>query len=69
MSKNDKPTLRFVLKSKNKKWNSVLVHWEHKGTYESAKFRHPGDAHRYAKTLQDEAHTFAERLLHIDVEC
>ena len=65
----EKPKFRMVNKPKRKKWYSVFAHFEFDGDIERAKFRHPGDAYRYATYLLDNHDTYAEPLIEVRVEC
>jgi hypothetical protein len=63
------PTFRLVNKSKRKKWYSVTAQFELEPDVERAKFRHPGDAYDYGKSLVDNYAKYAVPLVTVVVEC
>ena len=67
------PTFTFINKGKSKKWFSVFAQFEYesedKKDTERAKFRHPGDAYKYAERLVNDYESFAVRLLNVQCEC
>jgi len=63
------PRLRLINKPKRKRWYSVVAQFELEDAIERAKFKHPGDAYKYAAKLQDDYKYYAVPLLLVTVEC
>ena len=65
----NKPKFRLINKPPRRKWFSVYAQFEFEDNIERAKFRHPGDAYRYAVGLLDDYKSYAVPLLEVKVEC
>ena len=51
-----------------RKWYRVFAKFELEDRQEIARFRHPGDAYRYAQQLWNKRETYAIRLELVEVE-
>ncbi len=65
----NKPIFQLINRGKGKRWFSVFAKFEFEENIERAKFRHAGDAYKYATGLIEDYKSYAVPLLEVQVEC